>query len=132
MNVLAIDYGMSRVGIALGNTDVCIASPIEVIPHKDDTFVLDRVVEIIQHEGIEKIIIGLPINMKGEDTEQTKITRVFKASLEQRSSLPVEVVDERFTSKMAHSFEQQGASKKLHDALAAMAILQTYFDTHHR
>lgn len=128
MNLLGIDYGKKNMGIALGNTEVKIASPIEVIPHKSTEFVLDRIQELIKEEGIECIIIGLPINMKGEDTEQTQEIRNFKEILAQHITIAIEFEDERFTSRMAHSFEHQGASSKLHDALAAMSILQSYFD----
>ena len=128
MNYLGIDYGAKRVGVAFAPSGISFASPLCVIENKGDDFVIDEIKKIIDQENIDALVIGVPYTLKSGNSEQTNAVLKFVNILSKETSIPLYQEDERMTSRMAHGYEQQGADKSLHDALAAMSILQLYLD----
>ena len=127
--LLALDIGSARIGVATANTIARIASPHSFIPNNDE--VIDAIVEIIKTEQIDELIVGLPLNIEGKETEQTKYINQFVAKLKPQLDIPTKYSDESSTSKLAE--QQLNAAKKQYDkgdsdALSASYILQRYLD----
>lgn len=132
--ILAIDYGRKRSGIAV--TDV-----LQLIPNGLTTVssnqLLQFVSDYVDKEPVERILVGLPKQMNNEASENMKYIEPFVRSLKKRlPSIPIEYVDERFTSVMAHrTMLEAGLKKKdrqnkaLVDEISATIILQTYLDS---
>ncbi len=122
MKILGIDYGSKHIGLALSDETGLLARELTILSPPEFWQDLDG---LISSEGIERIVVGLPLNMSGEDTQKTKETRSFAEKLQTQTDLPVELVDERLSSAMA---EQIAGTSKHIDSLAAQIILQTYLD----
>ena len=143
MRYLAIDLGDKRTGLALGDRETGLVSPLEVIecPIAADggKLLLDRLASAIQiHLGeatgsrADTLVIGLPLNMDGSEGPQAKKARAFGELLAQRTARTVVYHDERLTSveadwSMSQSGMTRGQKKQKRDALAAAAILRDYF-----
>ncbi len=131
MKLLALDFGGRRIGVAVGDAEIGVANARPFLLNDSDA--LDNLVELIEREGVEKILIGLPRGFR-EETEQTDIVRKFAAELDAKIAIPLEFVDERFTSKIATSNLQTAnlnsrEQKNLVDSESARIILQEFFDT---
>lgn len=122
MRYLGIDYGSKRVGLAVSDQGGIIA-----FPHGTVKTIAD-VVKIIRLEKIGKVIIGFPLGHGGQETIQTKDTRVFAAALGKAVSLPIEFENEAFTTKIA----KRHSPKSAVDASAAAIILQSYLDKQYK
>ena len=127
--ILGVDYGDSRIGLALSDPMKIIASPYKTIPTKD---YLDEIRSIIKLKKVERVIIGLPLGLKGQETIQTRKTRLFSESLNELNC-PINFEDERLSSISAEkSLIQQniktGHNKSLIDQRAAAIILQQFLD----
>jgi putative Holliday junction resolvase len=128
--ILAIDYGKKRTGIAVSDTLQMIANGLTTVPtHELLTFILDYVGK----EPVERILVGLPKQMNNEASENMKRIEPFVRLLKKK--LPVEYVDERFTSVLAHrTMLEAGLKKKdrqnkaLVDEISATIILQSYLE----
>ena len=95
--VLGVDYGSSRVGLALSDPQKIIASPLHTLINNGNDRLKKKLLELIKEKNVEYIVIGLPIGLKGQETSQTKIVREFAE--EMRSlALPVYFQDERLSS----------------------------------
>lgn len=121
MRCLGVDYGLSKIGIALGDSETRISSPIGIIAYSD---LFNDLRKIIKEEGIDLVVVGLPLNVDGSYSEQTKKTLEFVEDL--KEIIKVELVDERFTSQESLSLQGKGG-KIEEDALAAMLILDQFF-----
>jgi len=131
--ILGIDYGDSRIGLAISDTNKIIASPFKTIKNKGFDKTKEKIFDIIQENDIEIIVIGLPISMSGADTNQTKRVRKFQ-DLIQDLDVPIQMQDERLSSLSAKkSLIQQkiktGHNKHLIDSTAAAIFLQHYLDS---
>ena len=129
---LGIDFGEKRVGLAISDKSNIIASPFKTLNYTNENDLVDQLKKIVIENDIENFVLGLPINMKGDDTAQTKIVRNFKESLSSLE-LPIIYEDERFSSISAkNSLMLQniktGYNKSLIDKTAAAIILQQYLD----
>jgi len=143
MRYLAIDLGDKRTGLALGDRETGLVSPLEVIEcaigADGGKLLLDRLAAAIQtHLGAavpgrsDTLVIGLPLNMDGSEGPQAKKCRAFGEMLAQRTARSVLYHDERLTSveadwSMSQSGMTRGQKKQKRDALAAAAILRDYF-----
>lgn len=132
--VLGLDVGNRRVGVALANTTARIASPLTTIDRKSDDIwrVLDK---LIKSNDVDTVVIGLPRNMSGEDTEQTAIVRQFVEDFKQHFTQEVHLQDEAVTSVMAEEeLRARGGnySKADIDALSATYILTDYLNENHQ
>ncbi len=132
--LLAIDYGTRRVGLALSDPLKMIASPYRTIINKGNSNLIVEIERIIASEDVEKTIIGLPLGMAGQITEQTKKVEEFADKLIARG-IAIEYEDERWSSVAAkRSMKEQniksGYNKELVDQTAAAIFLQQYLDRH--
>ena len=134
MRIIAIDYGKKRTGIAVTDTLQIIASGLTTVPtHELLAFILNYV----KSEPVERILIGMPKQMNNEDSENAKRVRPFANTLKkQLPDIPIEFVDERFTSVLAHrTMLEAGLKKKarqnkaLVDEVSATIILQSYLES---
>ncbi len=130
---LALDIGRKRTGVAITDPLRIIASPLETIPtHK----LLDYLSELFQKENIDMLIVGYPRQMNNTPSEAvTYINPLIKSIKKKFPLLPVELVDERFTSKMAMQAMIDGGMKKKDrqdksnvDKISAALILQNYME----
>jgi putative Holliday junction resolvase len=129
---LGIDFGEKRVGLAISDKSNLIASPFKTINYINKNDLVSQIEKIVIENNIENFVLGLPINMKGEDTAQTKIVRKFKESLSSLD-LPIIYEDERLSSVSAKNSLilqniKTGHNKSEIDKTAAAIILQQYLD----
>ncbi len=130
---LGIDLGEKRVGIAVSDPGGIIAQPVKTVPFQSGKQLLREIDNLVKEYEIEKIVIGLPLTMKGTDSEKTREVREFAEVLSRTVSVPVHFMDERLTTVQAHStMHQIGKKPSRHrervDQLAAQLILQTFLD----
>ena len=130
--LLAIDYGARRVGLALSDPLKMIASPYRTIINKNNTILIEEIERIIAAEDVELTIMGLPLGMAGQKTEQTKKVEKFVDKLTDRGII-IKYEDERWSSVAAkRSMKEQniksGYNKDLVDQTAAAIFLQQYLD----
>src|ERR1017187_9040041 len=103
MRVLALDYGSARCGCALSDPTGTIVTPIEIVPRPGTRRGLAKIEQLVRERGVERVVVGLPLSLRGGDSEQTRETRAFARALSLRlgESVAVEMHDERFTTRMA-------------------------------
>jgi putative Holliday junction resolvase len=126
MRVLALDYGSARCGCALSDPTGTIVTPIELVSRPSTRRGLARIEELVREREVERVVVGLPLSLSGEDSEQTRETRAFAQALSLRlgEGVPVEMHDERFTTRMA---QRDGAwSKAEEDSRAAAHLLESW------
>lgn len=131
MRYLAIDHGQKRTGLAICDRNETICSPLTVISAQQN--VLKKLVEVIADEGVEAIVLGLPLNMDGSEGPQAKIVRAFAEELKVRIDIPIHFQDERLSSfaaeeKLAPAELTRKKQKKHLDAVAAAQILETFLE----
>ncbi len=122
MNILAIDYGTKNIGLAWCQTGLDVVLPYGKISEAKESDKLQKLAELITKESIDKLIVGLPIGLKGEENNNTKKIRNFVDKLKAITKIKIEFIDERFSSLEADRLDG-GASR---DEKAAMIILQSY------
>ena len=130
--ILGIDYGNSRIGLAISDPKKVIAFPHSTIQIKDVAGIKKVIREIIKKKEVEAIVIGLPLGLNGKDTTQTKIVRNFKNKVDELN-IPTFFQDERYSSISAKKtlISQKiktGYNKDLIDRTAAAILLQQYLD----
>jgi putative Holliday junction resolvase len=125
MRVLALDYGSARCGCALSDPTGTIVTPIAAIEGAAGRRGLAAIVGLIAEREVERVVVGLPLSLRGEDTEQTRETRKFAAILSARlgEDIPVELHDERFTTQIASRMEHATTSE---DSRAAAVLLESW------
>ena len=122
MKILGIDYGTKRVGLAISDETQTLARELNILSPKEFWW---GIKDLIETEAIERIVIGLPLNMSGGSTLSTEAAQKFSDELQERfPEIPLEFMDERLSSVMAESMGR----KKDVDSLAAQIILQNYLD----
>lgn len=132
---LGVDYGSVRIGLSLSDPMKIIAQGYKTI--QNDERSLDNILEIIREQNIEKIIVGKPLNLKGEMGAKAEEVLGFVMELKGRTSVEIIQIDERFTSVMAQrSIITMGTKKKQRrnnkgkiDEVASAILLQGYLDT---
>jgi putative Holliday junction resolvase len=122
MKVLALDYGSARTGVAVSDPTGTLARPVGVVEHVGTEAGLKRLLTLIREEAPERIVVGLPLTLRGEHGEQARETETFVERLRGAVALPVESFDERFTTDLA----QQTPSDAPEDARAAAHLLTSY------
>ncbi|HCO96131.1 MAG TPA: Holliday junction resolvase RuvX [Phycisphaerales bacterium] len=131
MRYLAIDYGTKRTGLAICDAAETIASPLSVLHGQKE--LLKKIAEIIEAENAGAVVLGLPLNMTGSESSQTKLVRKFAEQLKNHISVPVHLQDERLSSfgaeeKLAPADFTRGKIKKRIDAVAAAEILEAFLE----
>ncbi|HIV01371.1 MAG TPA: Holliday junction resolvase RuvX [Candidatus Caccopulliclostridium gallistercoris] len=132
--IMGIDYGKVRIGIALTDLLKTIASPYEVYKSVSLQKDVEYFVKLVKEKEVEKIVLGLPLNMDGSEGERAKRTRIFGEMLEKACSVPVVYQDERLSSVEAENYLLDGdvrrdKRKNLIDKVAATIILEDYLRT---
>jgi putative Holliday junction resolvase len=123
LKVLALDFGAARTGVAVSDPTGTIARPLEVVERAATDDGLRRVAEIVREQEAERVVVGLPLTLRGEHGEQARETDAFVQALRAAVDVPVESYDERFTTGLAAA--DQGADAP-EDARAAAHLLSTY------
>lgn len=127
MKYLGVDFGLRKIGTAVGDDGSHVAVPFELVPGGADAAV--RITALAKREGLEAFVVGLPIPTEvHQSEEQLERTMAFVNQLSEVSGLPVSVVDEQFTSAEARRIQREYGAKASEDEIAAMLILQAYFD----
>jgi putative Holliday junction resolvase len=121
VRVLALDHGTVRIGCALSDPSGTLATPLPVIEPPEPR----AVAELVAEREVERVVVGLPLHLSGEEGSQAELVRSFCAELEAMLSIPVETYDERLTTKMADATRRGGASGD-RDSIAAAHLLQAY------
>ncbi len=120
MNILAVDYGTKRIGLAKWTSDVDVILPVSNVSSTDE------LINIVKQGNIEKLVVGLPISLDGNE-KNANIQRVkkFVEEIQSKIDIDVEYYDERFSSQQADRMGG-GVSR---DEISAMIILQSYLDS---
>jgi putative Holliday junction resolvase len=134
--ILGVDYGERRIGLAVSDVTGTIANPLPtILRRRGKRPPVARIAETARELGVERIVVGLPLTSEGEEDEWTREVRDFGEKLASRTGLPVDYIDERFTSARAErTLRELGLKsskrreKGLVDATAAVLILQAYLD----
>jgi len=122
MNILGIDYGKKRIGLAWVQEGLDVVLPYGIM--KNEQLIINKLATMVDEEKINKIVVGLPLGLDGEENENTKSVRGFVDELKEEIEIEIQFVDERFTSKQA---DRMGGDASL-DEKSAMLILQSYLD----
>ncbi len=128
--VLALDHGTSRVGVAISDPLRITASPLEVL---DAANAIQRIQEIVAEYRPEIVVVGLPVSLDGAENAAAIAARRFGEAVGEATGLPVEFVDERFTSSTAEKALLEGGltrrdRRRKIDKVAAAVILRSYLD----
>lgn len=128
MRVLALDYGSARCGCALSDPTGTLATPIDHIERPGTRKGLARVGDLVREREVGRVVVGLPLGLSGDDTDQTRETREWAAKLADRvRPVPVELYDERFTTAIA---SRSGDRRTSEDSRAAAVLLEDWLARH--
>lgn len=132
MTLLGVDYGRAHVGLAIGESVTGLAVPLATLHHRPRPLLLDDLRTVISRHRVTRVVVGVPVTWP-EDRSRPGMreeAEAFAVALHEASRLPVELVDERLTSRGAAQLAKAAGRNGGGDehALAAMLILQTYLD----
>lgn len=136
MRIMGLDYGSVTMGVAISDELLITAQGIEVIRRKEENKLrktLQRIEQLIEEYGVERIVLGYPKNMNNTIGERAKKSQELKEILERRTGLLVELWDERLSTVSAHKAMIEGDVRRRErkdsvDMVAAVIILQNYLD----
>jgi putative holliday junction resolvase len=138
MRVLALDYGSARCGCALSDPTGTIVTPLETVARPATKRGFARLRELVRERDVERVIVGLPLSLAGTDTDQTRETRAFARELSLRlgEGIPVELHDERFTTRIAQRMQRPGGAGRAfitsEDSRAAAHLLESWLASRSR
>ncbi len=124
MNLLGIDYGQKRIGLAWVQEGLDVVLPFGTIQKETKEAQLTALGDIIQKEKIDRVVFGLPLNEEGEEAPNTKRVREFAAALAEKIQVDIVFEDERYTS---HEADEMGGNAS-RDEKAAMLILSSFLN----
>lgn len=138
MRILGLDVGSKTIGVAVSDPFGWTAQGVEIIQinERKNDFGLGRLQELIDYYQVDSVVIGLPRNMDGTESNRSQLSRSFGEKFEETFTIPVSYQDERLTTKQAERMliEEGDVSRKKRkaviDKLAAILILQNYLDSH--
>ena len=122
MKVLALDYGAARTGVAVSDPTGTLARPLCVVQRASSEAGLARLAELVRDEQAERVVVGLPLTLRGERGAQVGETERFLDALREVLDVPVDTFDERFTTALAAG----GGGDAPEDARAAAHLLSSY------
>ena len=120
--VLALDHGEARCGVAVSDPTGELVTPLDIVERPDSRRGLERVARVIREREAEVVVIGLPLTLGGEEGEQARAARAFAERLTKVIDIPVELHDERLTTRMADRTGGSAAS----DSVAAAHLLESW------
>lgn len=120
--ILALDHGSARCGCAISDPSGTLATPLSAIERPDTRRGLAAVARLAQEREAERVVVGLPLTLAGEEGDQAARARAFAQALQRRVSIPVDLHDERLTTRQA---ERSGGSADA-DSRAAAHLLESY------
>jgi putative holliday junction resolvase len=120
--ILALDHGSARCGCAVSDPSGTLATPLAAVERPDSKKGLAAVARLVEDQGAERVIVGLPLTLGGEPGEQAEAARAFAERLDRRVKVPVELHDERLTTRLA---ERTGGAGD-EDSRAAAHLLESY------
>ena len=120
--MLALDFGRARTGVAVSDPTGTVARPLCVVERAASRDGLAELARLIAEEEAERVVVGMPLTLKGERGEQARETEAFVLALAAVTDVPVDTYDERFTTNLA----EQTAASAAEDALAAAHLLTSY------
>jgi putative Holliday junction resolvase len=120
--ILALDHGSARCGCALSDPSGTLATPVAAVERPDSRKGLAAIARLVEQHGVERVVVGLPISLSGEQGEQAELARAFAQRLDRRVNVPVELHDERLTTRLA---ERTGGAGD-EDSRAAAFLLESY------
>jgi putative Holliday junction resolvase len=123
VKVVALDYGAARTGVAVSDPTGTLARPLCVVERAGSGDGLARLARLVGEEDAERVVVGLPLTLRGERGQQAAETERFIDALRRVVDVPVESFDERFTTALA---AQAPAAEAAEDARAAAHLLTTY------
>jgi putative Holliday junction resolvase len=123
LKVVALDFGSTRTGVAVSDPTGTLARPLGVVERAGGRG-MDELVALIRDEAPERVVVGLPLTLRGQRGEQAQATEAFVDALRGRLDVPVETWDERFTTTIAG----QTPSATAEDARAAAHLLSSYLE----
>ena len=122
MKVIAIDYGAARTGVAISDATGTLARPLTVVERAASDAGLRELAALVSAEGAERIVVGLPLTLRGQRGAQAEETERFVERLRAATELPIESFDERFTTALAAGSDTRAPE----DAVAAAHLLSSY------
>ena len=129
---LGIDYGKKRIGLSITDDNKIISSPLDTVSTVDIFNFLDT---FLNKEVVERIVIGMPKRLDNSDNLISKEIHVFSKKIKKKFQIPIDFVDERYTSKIAstiivnsHLKKMKRRDKKIVDKVSASLILETYLN----
>ena len=120
MRVLALDYGSARCGCAVSDPTGVLATPLDPVMAPNSRRGIGRMRALVAELEVARVVVGLPLSLSGGDSSQTRETRAFARRLEHELAVPVELYDERFTTRLAR---RDGGSAS-EDSRAAAHLLE--------
>jgi putative holliday junction resolvase len=120
VKVMALDFGSARTGVAVSDPTGVVARPLGVVKRAD----IDEIVSLVRDQGVEEVVVGHPLTLRGERGEQAKAAERFAKALRAAVDVPVVLFDERFTTDLA----EQTPSSTSEDARAAAHLLSSYLE----
>jgi putative Holliday junction resolvase len=126
--IVALDYGSGRCGVAVSDPTGTLATPLEAIRRPTTRKGFNRLLAAIREQAPVLVLVGLPLALSGDDTAQTAETRAFAEQLARFVTVPVELYDERFTTRMA----QQRVGSAAEDSRAAAVLLEGWLQRESR
>ena len=132
---MSVDWGEARIGLALSDPTGTLASPLTTLHEKDKRAQIERVVEVAKTQEVERIIVGIPYTLDGQEGSMARWARKYAEKLERVGGIEVVGVDERYTSvaadfalEAADGGRRRGRDKGDRDSAAAAILLQEYLD----
>ncbi len=122
MRILALDHGEARCGVAVSDISGTLATPLGAVPRPDTRRGRAEIVRLAREREVERVVVGLPLSLAGHEGPQAERARAFAAGLEAEAGLPVDLQDERLTTRQA---ERTGGRADA-DSRAAAILLEAY------
>ena len=127
MRVLALDYGSARCGCALSDPTGTLATPVAPVERPATRRGFAALTALVREREVGRVVVGLPLGLSGEDTDQTREARAFAARLDAALDVPVSLYDERFTTTIA---QRAGGTSASEDSRAAAVLLEDWLARH--
>lgn len=134
MRILGLDFGRKRIGVAMSDPMAIVAQGVKSIIVQDEARAIDELFAFIKENEVAEVVVGLPLNMDGSESQMSKEAAVFAEKLKAASGVPIKMWDERLTSlqierDLVFMDVSRAKRKKINDMLAAQIILQNYLDS---